>query len=70
MTTKCMRSGWMDRPASTQHRVRITKPFYLGVHEVTQAQYQQVMGTNPSHFKDAQHPVDDRELGRCGCVLR
>ena len=22
-----------------QHRVRITRPFYLGVHEVTQAQY-------------------------------
>ena len=33
-----------------QHRVKITKPFYMGVHEVTQAQYQQVMGTNPSEF--------------------
>ena len=41
-----------------QHRVRITKPFYLGAQEVTQAQYQQVMGTNPSQYKDARNPVE------------
>ena len=31
-----------------QHRVRITKPFCLGVHEVTLGQYERVMG---NHFK-------------------
>ena len=42
-----------------QHRVRITKPFYLGVHPVTQSQYEPLMGTNPSHFKgDGNRPVE------------
>jgi formylglycine-generating enzyme required for sulfatase activity/serine/threonine protein kinase len=33
-----------------QHQVEITTPLYLGVYEVTQAQYREVMGNNPSHF--------------------
>lgn len=33
------------------HQVKISKGFYMGVHEVTQEQYQKVMGTNPSKYK-------------------
>jgi formylglycine-generating enzyme required for sulfatase activity len=33
-----------------QHEVQITKPFYLARLEVTQGQYQKIMGSNPSHF--------------------
>jgi formylglycine-generating enzyme required for sulfatase activity len=40
------------------HRVRITKPFYMGRHEVTQAVWTRVMGENPSKFKDMLAPVE------------
>lgn len=36
-----------ERPT---HRVKISKHFYIGVYEVTQDQYEKVMGANPSHF--------------------
>jgi formylglycine-generating enzyme required for sulfatase activity len=34
-----------------QHSVTITHDYYLGVFEVTQAQYKKVMGKNPSYFQ-------------------
>jgi formylglycine-generating enzyme required for sulfatase activity len=33
-----------------RHHVRITQPSYLGVYDVTQGEYERVMGTNPSEF--------------------
>ena len=42
----------------TAHEVTLTKAFYLGKYEVTQAQYEQMMGTNPSRFKGARLPVE------------
>ena len=36
-----------------QHHMRLTKPFYMAVHEVTQEQYQRVMGTNPSQYSSS-----------------
>jgi formylglycine-generating enzyme required for sulfatase activity len=33
-----------------EHNVSLTKGFYLGKYEVTQAQYEAVIGTNPSEF--------------------
>lgn len=40
------------------HKVGISKPFYLGKYEVTQAQWEAVMGANPSKFKGNDHPVE------------
>ena len=34
----------------TEHNVTLTKGFYLGKYEVTQAQYEAVTGSNPSEF--------------------
>ena len=42
----------------TQHEVTISKPFYIGIHEVTQAQWKTVLGTDPSEFKGADRPVE------------
>jgi formylglycine-generating enzyme required for sulfatase activity len=49
-----------------QHKVKITKPFYLGKYEVTQAQWQQVMGKNPSRFKGSERlPVETASWDDC-----
>jgi formylglycine-generating enzyme required for sulfatase activity len=49
-----------DKDEQPVHTVRISKPFYLGKYEVTQAQWQAVMGNNPSRFTgDATRPVEN-----------
>jgi len=40
------------------HPVVLTKGFYLGKYEVTQEQYEKVMGNNPSRFKGDKLPVE------------
>src|SRR3989442_16018108 len=40
------------------HRVRITKGFEMGKYEVSQAQWESVMGSNPSKFKGGDRPVE------------
>jgi len=37
------------------HRVRITRPFYVGKYEITQEQWLAVTGKNPSKFRDGQN---------------
>ena len=51
-----------ERP---QHRVRITKPFYLGTCPVTQEQWAAVMGNNPSAFKGPKNPVEQVSWDDC-----
>src|SRR5277367_614370 len=40
--------GLTDVP---QHKVTLTKGFYMGIYPVTQEQWQAIMGNNPSKFK-------------------
>jgi serine/threonine protein kinase len=51
--------GTGDENEHPQHEVRITRPFYLGVTEVTQAQYEAVMGNNPSFFSATGNGMDN-----------
>ena len=46
----------------TQHEVTISKDYYLGVYEVTQAQYEKVMGKNPSVFQGAKVGNENADL--------
>jgi formylglycine-generating enzyme required for sulfatase activity len=48
-----------------QHEVTLTKPFYMGKHEVTQEQWEAVMGKNPSEEKGAKLPVTDVSWEDC-----
>jgi formylglycine-generating enzyme required for sulfatase activity len=50
--------------------VRITRPFYIGRHEVTQEVWEKVMGTNPSEFKGAKNPVDNVSWDDCQEFLK
>lgn len=47
----------------TQHRVTLTRPFYMGIFETTQRQYELVNGTRPSYFNNntyyAPRPVEN-----------
>ena len=48
-----------------QHEVTITRGFWLGETPVTQAQWQAVMGNNPSQFKGEDRPVEQVNWHEC-----
>jgi formylglycine-generating enzyme required for sulfatase activity len=46
------------RYSETPHTVTLSRGFYLGKHEVTQSQWEKVMGSNPSRYKGGNRPVE------------
>jgi formylglycine-generating enzyme required for sulfatase activity/serine/threonine protein kinase len=46
------------KPSEHPHEVEITKGFWLGKYEVTQDEYERLMGENPSQFKGPKLPVE------------
>jgi formylglycine-generating enzyme required for sulfatase activity len=42
----------------TLHTVTLTEGYWLGKYEVTQSQWEKVMGSNPSEYKGADRPVE------------
>ena len=60
-----------DGDEGSQHRVRITKGFWMGKYEVTQKQWETVMGHNPSRFKgDGRRPVESVSWDDCQEFLK
>ncbi|QJW95835.1 SUMF1/EgtB/PvdO family nonheme iron enzyme [Frigoriglobus tundricola] len=47
------------------HRVTLTRGWFMGVTPVTQAQWKAVMGTEPSHFKGPNKPVEQVSYADC-----
>ena len=45
------------------HDVTISQPFFMGQHEVTQAEYSAIMGANPSIFVGPNNPVENVPWG-------
>lgn len=54
-----------ERMGLPRHMVTITKSFYMGRYEVTQEQWEQVMGNNPSKNKGKKNPVDRVSWDMC-----
>jgi len=54
----------------TQHEVTLTKPFYMGKYEVTQEQWEAVMGKNPSRTKGAKLPVTKVSWDDCQVFIK
>src|SRR5689334_17267486 len=48
-----------DKDEQPPHRVAITKAFEIAKYEVTQAEWEAVMGMNYSEFKGPDHPVEN-----------
>jgi len=55
-----------------QHRVTISKPFYIQTTEVTQGQWREIMGNNPSRFKNCGDdcPVEKVSWNDCQEFIR
>ena len=69
-------SGASSKVAEMQRKVTLTRDFYIGLFELTQRQWQLVMGQNPALFKDdaGRHPVEKVSYNDIcegdGCFLR
>lgn len=48
---------YSKKSATPTHRVTLTKDYYIGKYEVTQALWKTVMGDNPSSYKNDKFPV-------------
>ena len=58
LVLKRMEAGSFNMGENQDISVTLTKPFFIGLFEVTQKQYQLVMGSNPSSVSGDKRPVE------------
>jgi formylglycine-generating enzyme required for sulfatase activity len=51
-------TGEADLFDEWQHTVTLTRGYWMSDHETTQAEYEEVIGSNPAEFKGADRPVE------------
>ena len=61
-TSEMLNSCVDEKPV---HKVILTNNYYMGKYEVTQALWQEVMGSNPSYFKGDNLPVEQVSWNDC-----
>jgi formylglycine-generating enzyme required for sulfatase activity len=54
----------------TQHSVTLSRGFWVGINEVTQTQWEKVMGNNPSRFKGPNLPVEKVSWEDCQIFIQ
>lgn len=59
-----------DADETPRHEVVLSRAYYFGKYEVTQEQWQKIMGENPSAFKGGKHPVDSVSWDACQVFLK
>ena len=55
---------------SGRHSVTISRHFLMGKYPVTQAQWEAIMGNNPSHFIGADRPVENVSWDDCWAFIK
>jgi formylglycine-generating enzyme required for sulfatase activity len=64
MGTTITNVAWLQS-ARPVHTVTLSHAFWMGKHHVTQAQWEAVMGSNPSRFKGGELPVENVSWVAC-----
>ncbi len=60
----------LDGDEMPQHQVTITQPYYLGKYVITQAQWELMMGENPSYYGGhPNHPVESFTWNNCKAFI-
>jgi formylglycine-generating enzyme required for sulfatase activity len=59
----------LRQPEEALHEVTLTQGFWLAIHQVTQAHWQEIMDNNPSHFQGADLPVEQVSWADCQAFL-